>query len=63
MILGKTNIIFGLIILVLGIRLVSRHTGSQYGIAAVVVKKKQKQQLCFMSILKLVLMKTLDCPW
>lgn len=58
MILEKTSIIFGLIILVLDSWLLSRCTGSQYRIAAITVSTFI---LCvIMSILKLTAMKRLD---
>ena len=58
MILGKTNIVFGLTILVLGIWLVSRHTGSQYSIVAISVNTVILWLI--MSMLKLMAMRRLD---
>lgn len=57
-ILGNTNIIFGLIILVLGICLVSRHTGSQDRIVAISVSTLILWVI--MSILKLMAMERLE---
>lgn len=55
MILGKTNIVFGLTILVLGIWLVSRYTSSQYSIVGIAVIL-----WLIMSMLKLMAMRRLD---
>ena len=56
--LGKTIVIFGLIILVLDSWLVSRYTGSQYRIVAVSVSTFVLSVI--MSVLKLAAMKRLD---
>lgn len=58
MILGKTNIVFGLTILVLGIWLVSRHTSSQYSIVGISVNTVILWLI--MSMLKLMAMRRLD---